>query len=68
MRILTVIAAASMVMLSGCGDTEEDTVGGQIADEYTEAMDEAAAIEAKLDDKKADIDAALEQAEVGDED
>ena len=53
---------------AGCGGASDDasggdTVGKEIADDYQEAMDEAAEVEQKLQDAKDRIDDALEDAD-----
>jgi hypothetical protein len=68
------VLAISLVLL-GCGgesgDSEEasaETAGAEIADTLNDAQDAAANVEVLLDDAKADVDAALEEAEETKED
>jgi hypothetical protein len=68
------VLAISLVLL-GCGgesaDSDEasaETAGAEIADTLNDAQDAAANVEVLLDDAKADVDAALEEAEETKED
>lgn len=58
----------SSLLILGCGsadngDDESETVGKEIADDYNEMQDRADAVGDVLEQKKDDIDAALEEAE-----
>jgi len=63
------LAWALLVFVSACGGRADDrTVGDEVADDYTDALDEAAAVEDKLKDAKADIDAAVDDGAERDDD
>ena len=60
---------ALLVLVSGCGGgTDDRTAGEEIADDYNEALDKAAAVEDQLEDAKSAIDAAIEDGEDSDDD
>ena len=48
---------------AGNGDEESETAGKEIADDYNEMQDRADAVGDALEQKKDDVDAALEEAE-----
>ena len=57
------------VLLFACGgessddESDGDTIGAEIADDYNDAMDKAKDLEDQIQQSKDDIDAALEDAE-----
>lgn len=58
----------SSLLILGCGsagngDEESETAGKEIADDYNEMQDRADAVGDALEQKKDDVDAALEEAE-----
>jgi dsDNA-binding SOS-regulon protein len=58
----------SSLLILGCGsagngDEESETTGKEIADDYNEMQDRADAVGEALEQKKDDVDAALEEAE-----
>ena len=58
----------SSLLILGCGsagngDEESETAGKEIADDYNEMQDRAAAVGDAREQKKDDVDAALEEAE-----
>ena len=55
------LAWTLLVLASACGGEADDrSAGEEIADDYNEALDKAAAVEEKLEERKADIDAAVD--------
>lgn len=45
------------------GESREESVGKEIADDYHEALDEAAAVEGQIEASKERVDEALEEAD-----
>jgi outer membrane murein-binding lipoprotein Lpp len=54
----------ALLFLAACSDGNDSAkVGKEIADDYQDSLDKAAAVEDKLQDSKEKVDAALEDAE-----
>ena len=52
------------LLLAACGgEAPDDTIGKEIADDYHEALDEAAAVQDQVDAGKERVDAALDDAD-----
>ena len=63
MRLLTLIATSLLICACSSGDSEaprEETIGREIANDYTRQMEKAQNVELQLEQQKRDIDAALE--------
>lgn len=71
MKILILFAAS--LILFGCGsnssdqavEPREETVGAEIADNYTQQMNKARDVEIQLEQQKRDLDAAIEGSDPG---
>lgn len=71
MKTLTLIAAS--LILFGCSSDNSDqaveprqeTVGAEVADNYTQQMNKARDVELQLEQQKRDMDAAIEGADPG---
>jgi transcription elongation factor Elf1 len=63
MKIFSLCIA--FLLLGGCGsgNDEEETIGKEMADDYNQAMDEAAAVEDQLKEQKEQMDKAIEEPE-----
>jgi RNA 3'-terminal phosphate cyclase len=57
------IALMTLLVVTACGsdDSKEETVGKEIADDYQQAMDEAAAVEQQLQEQKERMDEAIDE-------
>jgi len=57
------IALMTLLVVAACGsdDAGEETIGKEIADDYQQAMDEAAAVEQQLQEQKERMDQAIEE-------
>lgn len=56
----------SVMLLAACGGAaDDDTVGKEIADDYNDALDKAAAVEGQLDAAKSRVDDTVEEADDG---
>ena len=57
------IALSAFLFLAACGSDEADneTVGKEIADDYQQAMDEAAAVEQQLREQQLRAEQAIEE-------
>jgi hypothetical protein len=57
------IALSALLLLAACGsdETGNETVGKEIADDYQQAMDEAAAVEEQLRQQQQRVDQAIEE-------
>lgn len=60
MRLLLL---TGLLALTACSGEEKDTVGKEIADDYQEALDQAADVERQAQEAKDRVDAALNEAE-----
>ena len=65
MKILTMLAAALMLVACGSDDAAEPkpTVGKEIADDYNRQLEKARAVEDQVMEQKRKIDEALKEAE-----
>ena len=71
MKILFLFAAS--LFLLGCGSSDsdtpaeprEETVGAEVADNYTQQMNKARDVEIQLEQQKRDLDAAIEGSDPG---
>jgi len=71
MKTLTLFAAS--LILFGCSsdssdqivEPREETVGAEVADNYTQQMNKARNVEIQLEQQKRDLDAAIEGSDPG---
>jgi hypothetical protein len=61
---MKILLLSVVLGLAACGgDSRDDSVGKEIADDYQEVLDEAAAVEGQVEASKERVDAALEEAD-----
>ena len=63
MKYLTLCIALAFLAGCGSGNDGKETIGKEIADDYNQAMDDAAAVEDQLKEQKEQMDKAIDEPE-----
>lgn len=61
MRLWIALMALLVVAACGSDDAGDESIGKEIADDYQQAMDEAAAVEEQLQEQKERMDQTIEE-------